>query len=136
MADAWVLVLTPELTMLVATLALAFVQLFLPATGRVMANGFGWAAGPRDRAPEKGVVTQRLERAHTNLYETLPIFIGLVLIVHVTGEEGPVSFWATQAYFWGRLIYIPSYALGSPIRPFAWLVSAAGLVALFVALLA
>jgi len=135
MTEAWVLVLTPELTMLTATLLLAFLHIFLPAVGRVAANGFGWAAGPRDEAPKKGVMTLRLERAQANLWETLPIFIGLVLTVHVAGEEGPLSFWATQAYFWARLIYVPMYAFGSPLRPLVWLFPAGALVALFVALL-
>jgi uncharacterized MAPEG superfamily protein len=135
MSEAWVLVLTPELTMLTATLLLAFLHIFLPAAGRVMANGFGWAAGPRDAEPKKTVMTLRLERAQANLWETLPIFIGLVLTVHVAGEEGPLSFWATQAYFWARLIYVPMYAFGSPLRPLVWLFAAGALVALFVALL-
>ena len=134
MSEAWVLVTTPELTMLAATLVLAFLHIFLPAAGRVMTNGFGWAAGPRDTAPEKGVRTLRLERAQANLWETLPIFIGAVLVAHVAGEDGPLTFWGTQAYFWARLAYIPLYAWGSPLRPLAWVVSVAGLVAIFVAL--
>ena len=134
MSEVWVLVTTPELTMLAATLVLAFLHIFLPAAGRVMTNGFGWAAGPRDTAPEKGVRTLRLERAQANLWETLPIFVGVVLVAHVAGEDGPLTFWGTQAYFWARLVYIPLYAWGSPLRPLAWVVSVAGLVAIFVAL--
>lgn len=134
MSETWAVVTTPELTMLALTLVLAFVQIFLPAAGRVMTNGFGWAAGPRDTAPEKGVVTQRLERSQANLWETLPIFIGAVLIAHVAGEDGVLTFWGTQAYFWARVVYIPLYALGSPLRPLAWGVSVAGLIAVFVAL--
>jgi len=37
MGDAWILVQTPELTMLAATLVLAFVHVFPPAAGRTMA---------------------------------------------------------------------------------------------------
>ncbi|MES2862071.1 MAG: MAPEG family protein [Pseudomonadota bacterium] len=134
MSDAWVLVTTPELTMLAATLALAFLVVFLPAAGRVMSNGFGWAAGPRDTPPVKGVITQRLERAQANIWETLPLFIGAVLIAHVTGEDGPLTFWGTQAFFWARVIYIPLYAFGSPLRPIAWLIAMGGLIAIFAAL--
>jgi uncharacterized MAPEG superfamily protein len=133
-SEAWIRVTTPELTMLAATLVLAVVHIFLPAAGRVARNGFRWAAGPRDTAPEKGVVTQRLERAQANLWETLPIFIGAVLIAHVSGEEGLLTFWGTQAYFWARLVYIPLYAFGSPLRPVAWFVSLGGLVAVLLAL--
>ncbi len=134
MSEAWVIVTTPELTILAATLVLALVHIFLPAAGRVMTNGFGWAAGPRDTAPEKGVRTQRLERAQANLWETLPIFIGAVLVAHVAGEDGVLTFWGTQAYFWARLVYIPLYALGSPLRPVAWGISLFGLIAVLAAL--
>lgn len=134
MSEAWIRVTTPELTMLAATLVLAVVHIFLPAAGRVARNGFRWTAGPRDTAPEKGVVTQRLERAQANLWETLPIFIGAVLIAHVSGQEGLLTFWGTQAYFWARLVYIPLYAFGSPLRPLAWFVSLGGLIAVLLAL--
>jgi len=136
MNDAWVLVTTPELTMLAATLVLAFVLLFLPAAGRTMANGIEWNAGARDGLPARpGIITQRLERAQANMWETLPLFIGAVLIAHVTGEDGPLTFWGTQAFFWARLVYIPLYAFGVPfVRSIVWLIAMGGLVAVFAAL--
>jgi len=122
--------------MLAATLVLAFVLIFLPAAGRTLANGIGWNAGARDGLPARpGIITQRLERAQANMWETLPLFIGAVLIAHVTGEDGPLTFWGTQAFFWARLVYIPLYALGVPfVRSLVWLVAMGGLVAIFVAL--
>ena len=136
MGETWVLVTTPELTMLAATLVLAFVLIFLPAAGRTMANGIGWNAGARDGVPARpGIITQRLERAQANMWETLPLFIGAVLIAHVTGEDGPLTFWGTQAFFWARLVYIPLYVLGVPfVRSIVWLVAMGGLVAIFAAL--
>lgn len=136
MNDSWVLVTTPELTMLAATLVLAFVSIFLPAAGRTMGNGLTWNAGPRDSTPKApGLVTARLERAQANLWETLPLFIGAVLIAHVAGEDGFLTFWGTKAYFWSRLVYIPLYAFGvAYVRSLVWLVSIAGLVAIFAAL--
>ena len=136
MGDAWILVHTPELTMLAATLVLAFVHVFLPAAGRTMVNGIDWNAGPRDGLPARpGVVTRRMERAQANLMETLPMFIGAVLIAHMTGETGPLTFWGTQAFFWARLVYIPLYALGVPfVRSIVWLIAMGGLIAIFAAL--
>jgi uncharacterized MAPEG superfamily protein len=41
-----------------------------------------------------------------------------------------------QVYFWGRVAYVPLYAFGiRQIRSLVWLVSTAGLLAIFVALL-
>lgn len=136
MGNDWVLVQTPELTMLAATLVLAFVFLFLPAAGRTMANGLDWNAGPRDGSPARpGIITQRLERAQANMWETLPLFIGAVLIAHVTDANGPLTFWGTQAFFWARLVYIPLYAFGVPfVRSIVWLIAMGGLVAIFAAL--
>jgi uncharacterized MAPEG superfamily protein len=134
--DSWALVATPELTMLTATLLLAFVLIFLPAAGRTLASGLDWNAGPRDAEPTRpGVVTRRLERAQANMWETLPLFIGAVLIAHVTGANGPLTFWGTQAFFWARLVYIPLYAFGVPfVRSIVWLIAMGGLVAVFAAL--
>ena len=128
--------MTTELTYLVATLILALVQVLLPAAARTMAFGIGWNAGARDQTPAlHNPVVGRLERAQTNLYETLPLFIGAVLIAHVTGAESVLTLWGAALYFWARVAYIPLYALGVPyIRSLVWLVSLAGLIMILVAL--
>lgn len=136
MGDGWIRVVTPELTMLAATLVLAFVHIFLPAAGRTLVNGIGWNAGPRDGVPIRpGIVTERLERAQANLWETLPLFIGAVLIAHVAGKDSALTFWGTQAFFWARLVYIPLYAFGIPfVRSIVWMIAIGGLIAVFTAL--
>ena len=128
--------MTPELTYLAATLILAVVQIFLPATGRTRQFGTKWNAGPRDEAtPPVGPITGRLERAQSNLYETLPLFIGAVLIAHVTGEDGVLTYWGTALYFWARLIYIPLYAFGvTGLRSLAFMASLVGLLMIIAAL--
>jgi len=122
--------MTTELTYLALTLILALVQIFLPAGARTAEFGSKWNAGPRDETPEaKKPLTGRLERAQANLYETLPLFIGAVLIAHVIGAAGPLTLWGTALYFWARVVYAPLYALGAPyVRSLVWLVSLAGLV--------
>ncbi len=129
--------MTPELYTLVATLVLALVQVFLPATGRTAQYGLKWNAGARDEAqPQPNKLVGRLERAQANLFETLPIFIGAVLIAHVAGEEGALTFWGTQLYFWGRVAYVPLYAGGIPyIRSAIWIASLAGLVMVLASLI-
>ena len=122
--------MTTELTYLALTLALALVQVFLPAFGRTAQFGLAWNAGARDTpvGPSRPVVG-RLERAQSNLFETLPLFIGAVLIAHVIGASGALTAWGTALYFWGRVVYAPLYALGVPyVRSLVWLVSLAGLV--------
>lgn len=128
--------MTAELTYLAATLVLALVQIFLPAGARTMEFGSKWNAGARDQTPvSQNPVVGRLERAQSNLYETLPLFIGAVLIAHVTGAESALTLWGVALYFWARVAYVPLYALGVPyIRSLVWLVSLAGLIMILAAL--
>ena len=121
--------MTTELTYLALTLILALVQVFLPAGARTVEFGSKWNAGARDTTPAATrPLTGRLERAQANLYETLPLFIGAVLIAHVSGAESPLTLWGTALYFWARVVYVPLYAFGVPyVRSLVWLVSLAGL---------
>ncbi|RZJ87133.1 MAG: hypothetical protein EON88_23460 [Brevundimonas sp.] len=128
--------MTTELTYLAATLILAIVQIFLPATGRTLQFGSKWNAGPRDEAtPPVGPITGRLERAQANLYETLPLFIGAVLIAHVTGEDGTLTLWGSAIYFWARVAYVPLYAFGvTGVRSVAFIASLIGMLLIIAAL--
>lgn len=127
--------MTAELTYLALTLLLAVVQIFLPATGRTLSYGAKWNAGPRDAVmPPVGPITGRLERAQANLYETLPLFIGAVLIAHVVGAGGVLTEWGAAMYFWARVAFVPLYAFGvTGLRSLAFLVSLAGLLMLIAA---
>lgn len=128
--------MTSELSYLAATLVLALAQILLPAFARTREFGLDWNAGPRDATPEtKSRLTGRLERAQANLFETLPLFIGAVLIAEVADRTGALTSLGATLYFWARVAYIPLYALGVPyIRSLVWLVSLAGLVLCLMAL--
>ena len=83
-----------------------------------------------------GAVTGRLERAQANLYETLPLFLGTVLIAHVAGEDGFLTYWGATLYFWARVVYVPLYAAGIPVfRSIAWSVGLVGIILILVAIL-
>ena len=126
-----------ELTMLVWSLVLAFVQILLFDFARTSQYGLKWNTGPRDEnMPALNPVAGRLQRAQYNLYETLPLFIGGVLVAHIAGRENELTAIGSQVYFWGRVVYVPLYAFGiRQIRSLVWLVSIAGLVALFIPIL-
>jgi len=56
-------------------------------------------------------------------------------ISEVADKTGALTFWGTQAFFWGRLAYIPLYAAGTPyLRSLAWMVATLGLMAVLAAL--
>ena len=128
--------MTPELTYVGLAIILAVVQIFLPATGRTLQFGSKWNAGPRDEVmPPVTPLTGRLERAQANLYETLPLFIGAVLVAHVAGEDGFLTYWGATVYFWARVVYVPLYAFGvTGLRSLAFLASLVGLLMIVAAL--
>jgi len=128
--------MTPELTYVGLAVILAVVQIFLPATGRTLQFGSKWNAGPRDEVmPPVTPLTGRLERAQANLYETLPLFIGAILVAHVAGEDGFLTYWGASLYFWARVVYVPLYAFGvTGLRSLAFLASLVGLLMIVAAL--
>ena len=125
--------MTIELTMLVWTLVLAFVQILLFDFARTSQYGMKWNTGARDEAmPPLSPVAGRLQRAQNNLYETLPLFIGGVLVAHIAGRENNITAMGAQVYFWGRVAYVPLYAIGiRQIRSLVWTVSTLGLAAIY-----
>ena len=129
--------MTTELTLLAWTLVLALVQIMLVANLRTAETGIQYNASARDgEAPPPRPVTARLQRAQDNLFETLPLFIGAVLIAHVSGSEGDLTLWGCWMYLIARIVYIPLYAAGIPyVRSLVWLVSLAGLVMVLAAVL-
>ena len=128
--------MTPEFIVLAFVLILAIVQIFWAASARTAERGLKWNAGARDEAvAPPGKLAGRLDRAQANLFETLPLFAAAVIMAHIAGKDGQLTFVGTHLYFFGRLIYLPLYALGTPyVRTLAWLVAFAGLVMVLVAL--
>ncbi|MDO1560344.1 MAPEG family protein [Brevundimonas sp. 2R-24] len=125
-----------EITYLVWTLLLAVVQIFLTAAVKTSVFGLKWNMSARDEPREPTRLTSRLERAQANLFETLPIFIGGVLVVQMMGAADERTALGVQLYFWARLIYVPLYALGVPvIRTLVWAVGFAGLMMVLLALI-
>ena len=126
-----------ELYLLGATLVLALVQILLTAHLRTRQYGIKWNAGPRDDAmPPLNPVAGRMLRAQENLFETLPLFVGAVLAATAAGRLGLMTSLGAHLYFFGRLIYVPLYAIGIPVvRSLVWTVATAGLVLVLIGLL-
>ncbi len=130
--------MTTELTLLAWVLVLALFQISLTAILRTSETGSAYNAGPRDEAgPPVGRLTGRMQRAQKNLFETLPIFAAAVLIAHVAGREGALTWWGATLYFWARIVYVPLYAVGIPyIRSLVWLFGLVGIVLIIASVLA
>ena len=125
-----------ELHLLGATLILALVQILLTANLRTRQYGTKWNAGPRDEAmPPLNPLAGRMLRAQQNLFETLPLFIGAVLAAAAAGRLGMLTSIGAHLYFFGRLAYVPLYAIGVPyVRSLVWVAATVGLVLVIVGL--
>ncbi len=123
--------MSPDLFVLACVLVLALVQILLFDVARTGQYGLKWNMSPRDQAdmPPLSDMAKRLERAQANLFETLPIFIGAILIAHVSERANDLTALGAHLYLFGRIAYVPLYAFGlSPWRSLAWIVSLVGLL--------
>ena len=128
--------MTSPLAYLAWTLALALLQILVAAGFKRQQDGLEWAAGSRDTPQTYTGTAARLARAQANLFETLPIFVGAILLAHVTGRISSMTVWGAGLYFWARLAYVPTYAFGlNPWRSIVWGVSIVGLVLVLLGLI-
>ena len=129
--------MTTELQILGWLLVLALVQILLPAHVRNLETGVTYNAGPRDDpGPPVGRITGRLQRAQRNLLETLPLFAAAILIAHVAGRDGALTYWGAWFYAIGRVLHLPLYVMGVPYaRSLVWVGSFTGLVMVIAAVL-
>lgn len=130
--------MTQPLFWLAATLVLTLVYIIAPAAIRTAKFGLKWNASPRDAdVGDPGILAGRLARAQANLFETLPVMIGAVLIAHVAGADPVQTANGAQLYFWSRLAYLPVYAAGIPyVRGVVWVLGLVGLVTVLSAIFA
>jgi uncharacterized MAPEG superfamily protein len=131
------LFMTIELTMLACSVALGLSHIVLASHAASLQRGYRWTASPRDEPvpPLKGVAG-RLERACRNYLETFTLFAAAVLIANAAGRHNWMTIAGSQLYFWGRVAYLPLYALGIPlIRSLVWNVATLGIILILLALL-
>ena len=129
--------MTTELYLLSCTLILAILQIMLASILRTRETGGAYNTGPRDdEGPPVGKLTGRMQRAQKNLYETLPLFMGAVLIVSLAERESTLSLYGAWMYFLARVVYVPLYAIGIPVlRTLTWLISLIGMLMVLAAAL-
>lgn len=125
--------MTVELLAALVVIALGLVQVLLQAAEYRRVHGVGYANSAQDAPPatKDSVLLGRLTRALRNLHETLPFFLGVVILLALMEVSTPSTQWAAVIYVAARLVYLPLYMLGVPyLRGLVWTVSFAALVSL------
>ena len=87
--------------------------------------------GPRDDLPAAGLTPfhGRARRAQYNMIEAMCMFAPLVLIAAVTDSFSSLTALGAALFFWGRVVFAPSYWFGVPwVRTLTWAVSVVGIL--------
>jgi uncharacterized MAPEG superfamily protein len=124
-----------ELTLLIWSVALAFVQMLVAACGATLQFGLPDVADNRESLPAATGWTGRAQRAHRNMLENLVLFAVLVLATEVTNKNSAMTGLGAQLFLGARLIYAVTYVIGVPwLTTGVWVVSVAGLIVIFLQL--
>ncbi len=124
-----------ELTLLVWSVALAFVQMLVAVSGAALQFGVSDLAGNRENLPPAGGWAGRAQRAHRNMLEYLVLFAVLVLVTEITNKNNAMTGYGAQMFFSARVIYAVIYVIGLPwLRTGVWAISVIGLIVIFLQL--
>ena len=121
--------MTPELTLLIWSAILAFVQMLVAVSGAQLQVGLPMLMGNREDMPPIVGWAGRARRAQLNMLEYLVLFAILVLVAQIAGKTNSMTVLGCEIFFWARLAYAIVYIAGIPwLRTTVWLVSVIGLV--------
>ena len=125
-----------ELTLLIWSVGLTFIQMLVAVTGAILQFGLPDLAGNRESLPPATSWAGRAQRAYRNMLENLVLFAPLVLIADIASRSNAVTGLGAQIFFWARLVYAVVYIIGIRwLRTMIWGISVAGMVMIFMQLL-
>ena len=125
--------MSPDLYALAGAVLLSGAQVGMASVATLRKAGPDWVLGPRDEAFEVPGMGGRIVRAHRNLLEILPQFVGALLCVHAADSVSVISAWGAWTFLVARVVYIPAYLSAIPwLRPFCWQIAFFGVLAIVV----
>ncbi len=118
--------MTPELNVLLLSVALAFVYLIVHAM--LLRRQIGYDDVNRDHDPEPNLLAGRGIRALRNFLETYPFFIALMLATWMVGHFTAIGLAGAWLWLIARALYLPAYIFGvGRLRSAIWMASLIGL---------
>ena len=127
---------------ILAVLALFVVQTLIPPTMRYylsrrnLSEQIRQALGPRDAQPPLSPAGERAKRALNNMFEALPVFLTLAILIHIEKQNLDLARTGAAIFLGARIAYVPVYIAGiSGLRSAIWSVSWIGLATMIAALL-
>ena len=125
-----------ELTMLVWSIALTFVQMVIAASAVALQLGLPSKTGAPEDAAEVTGWAGRARRAHLDMLANMVLFAPLIVIADIAGRDNRMTEIGAEMFFWTRLAYAIVYIAGVPrLRTAVWSASAVAIVLIFLQLL-
>ena len=108
---------------LILSFLLVLIQITIPVLISLLTNNvkLSYLFSSRDNEANTSIYIDRANRSLNNLFETLPIFIGLVLLSIINDVDNSLL---AMIWLLARIIYVPIYIIGiNYLRTIIWAIS-------------
>lgn len=98
-------------SILILSFLLVLIQITIPVLISLLTNNvkLSYLFSSRDNAANTSIYIDRANRSLKNLFETLPIFIGLILLSIINNVDNSLL---AMIWLFARIIYVPVYIVG------------------------
>jgi len=122
-------------SILILSFLLVLIQITIPVLIGLLTNNvkLSYLFSSRDNAANTSIYIDRANRSLKNLFETLPIFIGLILLSIINDVDNSLL---AMIWLFARIIYIPVYIVGiNYVRTGIWAIALICLIMMSVSFL-
>ena len=100
-----------QTSILILSFLLVLIQITIPVLISLLTNNvkLSYLFSSRDNTANTSIYIDRANRSLNNLFETLPIFIGLVLLSIINDVDNSLL---AMIWLLARIIYVPVYIVG------------------------
>ena len=120
---------------LILSFLLVLIQITIPVLISLFTNNvkLSYLFSARDKEANTSIYVDRANRSLKNLFETLPIFIGLILLSIINDVDNSLL---AMIWLFARIIYVPVYILGiNYVRTGIWAIALICLIMMSVSFL-
>ena len=122
-------------SILILSFLLVLIQITIPVVISLLTNNvqLSYLFSSRDNAANTSIYIDRANRSLKNLFETLPIFIGLILLSIINDVDNSLL---AMIWLFARIIYVPVYIVGiNYVRTGIWAIALICLIMMSVSFL-
>ena len=110
-------------SILILSFLLVLIQITIPVLISLLTNNvkLSYLFSSRDNAVNTSIYIDRANRSLNNIFETLPIFIGLILLSIINDVDNSLL---AMIWLLARIIYVPVYIVGiNYVRTGIWAIA-------------